>query len=324
MKTTIDHFKFRTLSGPLAILEAMRPAMGFIDQDLLTLSDTMEGHDGWKWRRNLLIAGDVVLGNIDFGGESQRGVVRVNIPGGGCAWVQDWSVIERLPKVLEKASIMRMDIALTTYQGEMTHDQVIKAHDEKQFGTGGRHPHRRVQEGSDPLAGRTVYIGNRKSAKFLRCYEKGWEMLKDYPANVRQWIAETGQIQVDGVGYRDPAKIYRVEVEFKDEDRRTVPWEAIGLRDQYFAGAYPFCAQLLPGVPEQRIKALPEVSSKLALASALDHCRRSYGGTVRAALMAFGGDVQRVIDIITSEKPAEHLIAAGVLLVNHDRAREKV
>lgn len=318
MKTTIDALKFRTLSDPSAILEAIRPAMGFVDSDLVTLTDHMPGKDGWTWRRNIMIAGDALLATIDFGGESQRGVVRVNIPGASCGWIQDWSVIEKLPEVLEKASIMRLDIALTTYEGEVTHEMVIKAHDERQFGTGGRHPHRRVVTGSDPTAGRTVYIGSRKSAKYLRCYEKGWEIMSKLSEPIRAFIvSHRGMIQVDGIGHHDPAKMYRVEVEFKDEDDRPVPWEAIGQRDQYFAGAYPFCALLLPGVPERRIKGLPEVSAKLELATALDHCRRSYGATIKAALLAFGGDKARVLDIITSDKPADHLIAAGVLLVDH-------
>ncbi len=327
MKTTIDALKFRTLSGPDAILDALRPCMGFIDQDLLTLSDREDGKDGWLFRRNLVIAGDALLGTIDYAGEHMRGVVRVNIPGSGCAWIQDWSVIERLPKVLEKATIMRLDIALTTYQGEVSHERVIAAHEAREFCTGGRHPHRRELVGSDPLAGRTVYVGNRKGAKYLRAYEKGWEMLKDYPASVRQFIANSmGLIQVDGIGHRDPAKIYRVEVEFKDEDRRVVPWEAIGKRDEYFAGAYPFCASLLPGVQETRIHALPEVGAKLALASAADHCRRSYGKTIRALYMAYGNNAKRVLDVLMSDKPAEQLIAAGVLLVDHqdEGAREGV
>jgi DNA relaxase NicK len=326
MKTTVDHLKFRTWSGPQAILQALRPALGFVDQDLLTLSDQEEGKDGWLHRKNLLIAGDVVFGSIDYGGDHQRGWVRCNIPGSGCAWVQDWSVIERLPKVLEKATIKRLDLALTTYLGQVTHDLVIQAHDDKQFGTGGRHPHRRVIDGSDPYAGRTIYIGSRTSHKFARCYEKGWELLKEYPASVRTYIATTGSlIELDGLGHYDPAKIYRLEVEYKDEDKKPVPWSATySERDEHFAGAYPFFASMLPGVQPLKVRPLPEVSSKLALASAIDHCRRSYGATIRAVYMAYGGDHQRVLDMLMSEKPAEQLIRAGVLLVNHPGARETV
>lgn len=319
MKTTVDALRFRTLSNPYRVLDALRPCLGFIDQDLLTLSDQEDGKDGWRWRRNLLIAGDVVMGSVDYGGDSQRGVVRVVIPGGGCAWVQDWGVIERLPEVLESAAIQRLDVALTTYAGEVTHDAVIAAHDSRQFCAGGRHPHRKVIVGSDPCAGRTIYVGSRKGAKYLRAYEKGWEMLKDYPASVRQQIGSMGgAIQVDGVGFVKPSDCYRVEVEFKDKDGYVIPWSAIGERDAYFAGAYPFCASLLPGVEARRVNALPEVGAKLALASALDHCRRSYGATIRAAVMAYGGDLERVMGIITSEKPAEQLIKAGVLLVDHE------
>ena len=41
--------------------------------------------------------------------------------------------------------------------------------------------------------------------------------------------------------------IYRVELELKP-DRCVIPWETIDQRDQYFAGAYPFNAELLPEV----------------------------------------------------------------------------
>jgi DNA relaxase NicK len=326
MKTTIDHLKFRTRSGPEAILAALRPALGFTDQDLLTLSDREDGKDGWLHRKNLLIAGDVVFGSIDYGGEHQRGWVRCNIPGAGCAWVQDWEAVERLPKLLENATIKRNDIALTTYRGEVTHDLVIQAHDEKRFGTGGRHPHRRVIDGSDPFAGKTIYVGSRASAKYIRCYQKGFELLQEYPASVRQYIAETGQsIAIDGVGFVDPAKTYRCEVELKDEDKKVVPWSSVySQRDEFFAGACPFFAALLPGVQALKTRPLPEVSSKLALASAIDNCRRSYGATIRAAFMAYGGDHSQVMALLMSEKPAEQLIRAGVLLVNHPGARETV
>jgi DNA relaxase NicK len=326
MKTTIDHLKFRTLSGPEAILQALRPSLGFVDQDLLTLSDREEGKDGWMHRKNLLIAGDVVIGNIDYGGEHQRGWVRCQISGSGCAWIREWEVVERLPRFLEKATIKRVDIALTTYQGQVTHDLVIQAHESKQFGTGGRHPHRRVIDGSDPYAGKTIYIGNRASHKYGRCYQKGWELLQEYPASVRQYIAHSGsKIEVDGVGYVDPALTYRCEVELKDEDKKQVPWSAVfSERDQHFAGSYPFFAGLLPGVQALKVQPLPEVSAKLALASAIDHCRRSYGATIRAVHMAYGGDAQRVLDMLMSEKPAEQLIRAGVLLVNHPGARETI
>lgn len=319
MKTTIDCLKFRTTSEPRAIFEAIRPAMGFIDPDLVTLSDTEPGKDGWKWRRNIMIAGDVVMAMIDYGGEHQRGKVRCHIPGSGCAWVQDWSVIESIPHHLAEATIMRLDIALTTYEGEVTHDMVIKAHDDLQFGTGGRHPHRKEVVGSDPTAGRTVYVGKRKSAKYLRCYEKGLEIMSKLPEQIRQFILNhKGMIQVDGIGHHDPLKMYRVEVEFKDEDNRVVPWEAIGQRDEFFAGAYPFCASLLPGVPERVIKGLPEVKAKIELATQLEHLRRSYGSTIKAAIMAYGGNRDRVLDIITSDKPSHNLIASGVLLVDHE------
>jgi len=317
VKTTIDHCRFNTTSNPFEILAAIRPAMGFVDQDLVTLSDQSKGEDGWTFRRKLMIAGDAVLAEIDYGG--QNGQVRCNIRGSGCAWIQDWAVMEALPSVLADAFLKRVDVALTMYQGEVTHQKVLDAHAAGQFINKGRPPHYRALNGSDQYAGRTIYVGSRKSAKYLRCYEKGLEMLKDCPLSTREFIVRSGaKIQVDGVGHVDPLSTYRVEVEFKDKDDYVIPWNTLhSRRDEMFAGAYPFCASLLPGVPIRRMQAFPDVAPKLALASALDHCRRSYGATIRAAALAFGGDMQRVFDIITSEKPAEHLIAAGVLLVDH-------
>lgn len=314
-KTSIDWLKFRTKSDPFAALEAMRPAFGTA-ADLVTLGDQVKGKDGWTWRRPVLLAGDLVLGNIDYGGDHMSDWVRVDLPGTACQWVQEWEVMAGLVYVLEgPASIMRLDVAFTTHHGEVTHEDVIAAHGRREFGTGGRHPEYREVRGSDPRAGRTIYVGKREAGKFLRCYEKGFEMLKEVPAALRDKV--TG-VELDGVGMVDPAKVYRVEVEFKDRDDRVVPWTAITARDDYFAGAYPFCASLLPDAAPRRVQPMPDFSSKMALASAIDNCRRSYGRIIKAAALAYGNDMERLFSMLTHEKPAQHLVDAGVLLVDHD------
>ena len=47
---------------------------------------------------------------------------------------------------------------------------------ERKFITGGKPPELRQIVSSDQYAGRTCYIGSREGAKFLRCYEKGFEV----------------------------------------------------------------------------------------------------------------------------------------------------
>jgi phage replication initiation protein len=315
MKTTVDWLKFRTRSGPWDILEAVRPAFGSV-ADLLTLSDQSRGVDHFEFRRDLLIAGDVKVASIDYGGEHQRGWHRLDMSGTGCSWVQDWSVMAGLVHVLVEPEIRRLDLALTTYAGEVSHATVIDAYKGREFSTGGRPPGCRIVESLDELKGRTIYIGNRASAKFARCYEKGLQLLEQHvPAQFqRRGVA----LALDGVGYSDPFKVYRCEVEYKARDGYVIPWPAMVDRDAYFAGAYPFFESLLPGVSPRRSQLFPEFESRAALATSLEHCRRSYGKIIKAALMAFGGDTDKVLRLITADRPAEALIAAGVLLIDHE------
>lgn len=313
MKTTIDWFCFRTQSNPFETIEKMRPMFGTAF-DLVELKTGLQGKDGWMRGAEICMAGDFTIGRIDYDGESQRGWVRVNLTGLGCEWVQDWKAAEGLVHTLKQAEIKRLDIALTTFKGEVNHDMVIAAHAENKFSSGGRQPHYRVIGGSDTRAGKTIYVGKREgSNKMLRCYEKGFETLSKIPESYRRSVTH---IEFSGFGLADIEKVYRVEVEFKANDK-VIPWTAITGRDEVFAGAYPFCAELLPGVEVRKFQGIPDFGPLVALETSLDHCRRAYGGILRAALLAHGGDAEKVFKRILSTEPSRALIEAGVLTVNH-------
>jgi DNA relaxase NicK len=303
VKTTIDWLAFRCQDNPWRILESMASVWA-VPADLVTFQPGARGKDGWLYAGQIMLAGDVVLGRIDYGGTSQRGWVRVNISGEGCGWIQDWDAVERLQHVLTSATIKRLDIALTTFKGEVTDQLVLEAHQAGKFTAGGRPPVMTHVGSSDPRAGRTRYIGSRKSHKFLRCYEKGFELLKDCPRSVRD---ETTHINGDRV-----EEIYRVELELKDVDK-LIPWECIRGRDSIFASAYPFCAELLPGLPTWRMANLPSFKAEASLDAGLDNCRMSYGRIMRAALEAYGGDKVAVIDRVLAESPSPRLVELGVL-----------
>lgn len=315
MKTTVDWLKFRTRSNPFDLIKAIRPAFGTA-ADLVELSEQVRGKDGWEFRRQVKMAGDVVIASIDYGGANQNGWVRFDMPGAGCEWVQDWDAVAGLVDVLKEASVRRCDVSLTTFDGSVNHDSVLAAHDARQFGTGGRHPHRRVYEGSDPRAGRTIYVGTReKSAKYFRAYEKGFEMLqKHVPFGVRDMVKT---MEFAGHGFAAVEDVYRVEVEFKATDDKVLPWTVISARDEYFAGAYPFCAALLPGAPERRVQSMPDFGARMELLAQLENVRRSYGRILRTAAMAFGSE-QAVFDIVMSDAPSDRMVAAGVLTVVHN------
>lgn len=305
-KTTVDWFRFRVKEEPRAILESLRPAYGRLGE-LLSIRSLDRGILGFKSACTINVA-DMPLGRMDFGGESQKDWVRVDIGGKGCEWVQDWSETQRVEE-LESAQIRRLDIALTTWEGQVNHDMVVAAHSAGRFITGGRPPALQQVTSSDPTAGRTCYIGKRDADKFMRCYDKGYEIAAKFASRL------PGQItMIDNKAVGD---IYRCEVEFKATGT-DIPWEVIERRDQYFAGAYPFCADVLPGIEADILMRRPQREPQIDLMAALDNCRIQFGPTLFTALMAYHGDMTAVWDKVVGREHNQRLIEAGVLLVDHD------
>jgi DNA relaxase NicK len=307
-KTTIDWLGFRTQADPREALEALRPMFGTLGTDL-ALKPLERGKLGFQQAAQINIA-DMQIGRMDFGGESQRGWLRLDLQGTGCEWVKDWQAIESVES-LSKAEIRRLDIALTTWQGEITHDSVVQAHQDGRFETGGRPPAMQMITSSDPRAGRTCYVGKRaKSDKFFRAYEKGFEMLGK--------LASTHPI-LKNCSHFDNKRvedIYRCELELKASNA-DIPWDVIERRDQYFAGAYPFCADVLPGVEADILMRRPERAVQASLAAALQNCLIQYGPTLYTAMHAYGGDISAVWEKVCSDHHSQPLLEAGVLLVEH-------
>lgn len=300
-KTTVDWLRFRTRARPRDILEAMAPMFGRMAGDV-HFGESVRGLHGFHRARPILMA-DVPVGRVDYGGVAQREWVRVEIPGKGCSWVEDWPALDAVED-LPDAQLRRADIALTTWRGEVTHDRVVGAHEAGRFTNRGRPPNMRLITNSDPTKGRTVYIGERTADKFLRCYEKGYELA----ANCQ------GLTHVDGFPIED---IYRTELELKSSGT-DLTWDVIHRRDQYFAGAYPFCADILPGVEADILQRRPEKAAQRDLAAALANVRTQYGATLFTALHAYHGDIGAVWDLVVGDKHNKSLVEAGVLLVEHD------
>lgn len=89
-------------------------------------------------------------------------------------------------------------------------------------------------------------------------------------------------------------------------------------RDQYFAGAYPFCADVLPGIEADILQRRKDRAPQTDLAVALENCRIQFGPTLFTALMAYEGDMTAVWDKVIGNHHAQALVEAGVLLVGHD------
>lgn len=301
-KTTIDWLTFRTRAEPKQALEAFKPMFGCI-ASVLHLRSLPRGAMGFQQAANVVL-GDMPVARIDFGGESQRGWSRVALTGKGCEWVQDWTAMQSIEE-LPASEIRRLDIALTTWSGQVSHDSVVLAHSLGKFGTGGRNPDLQQITSSNPIAGKTCYVGNRKSDRFLRGYEKGYELNAKAGGNITH---------IDGFPIAD---IYRTELELK-ASATDLPWSLIERRDEYFSGAYPFCAELLPGVDADVLQRRPDREPQTDLASALANIKTQYGATIFTALHAYHGDMTTVWDKIVGTTHSQPLLEAGVLLVNHD------
>ena len=301
-KTTVDWFRFRAQSEPRDILEALRPMFGWKGPQLNFFFQD-RGRMGYL-KSALILIDDMQIGRMDYGGESQRGWVSVDLTGKACEWVEDWAAVTEI-EAIGNSDIRRLDLALTTWDGEITHQKVVQAHEEGQFITRGRPPSLTQIVCSDPRAGRTCYIGKREKAdKFLRCYEKGFQLAAKFPDTVTH---------IDGKRLED---IYRCEVEFKAANRG-IPWEVIERRDQYFTGSYPFCANVLPGVESDILMRRPERAPQTDLMAALANCRTQFGPTLYTALRALGGDYMALLDKVIGDHHSADLLAAGVLLVEH-------
>lgn len=306
-KTAVDWLTLRCRNNARVAFDLILPAFGSC-ADLVTFSPGADPKDGWTRAAEIMCGGDIVLGRVDYEGESQKGWVRIILTGEGCSWVQDWEQVAKWGGLLDSAEIRRLDIALTTYDGEVNHQMVIAAHEAGEFQAGaGRPPVRRTIESSDPRAGKTVYVGKRECAKFFRAYEKGFEMLKD----VRR-----GREDVTHIGGDLVENIYRLEVELKAVDKY-IPWDAVTDRDAVFAGSYPFCARMVGRAKGRVLKALPSFKPVVSLDRALDNCRVSYGSILRTALEALDGDKLELINRVIGRTHSDALVRAGVLTVKH-------
>lgn len=317
-RAAVDYLKLRVKNEPSTLLEAIRPI--FTCGEHLTLDVEEKGRDGWESRRTLMLF-DKKLGYMDYGGGHMRGWLRFFMSGEGCAWVHHWELLEGLLKPLKSPELMRVDLKIDFTDGSVTHERVLAAHAEGKFKRekGGRNPMLKKVETSRLQDGKTVYIGARTSPRFIRCYEKGWELLKDVPET---WKTDPDMFfdLEDGNGLVRVRDVYRVEVELKAVEDVVLPLACLTDRDGYFAGAAPFCAELVEAAP-RRAYALPsEFNEKLALAAAMEHARRQSGGVWRALAKIYGAETveqkARIFDLMTSGKVSEKLKSAGVLMLD--------
>jgi DNA relaxase NicK len=339
-KTNIDWFGFRSKDGPDVICSALQDA--FPSHLDVSVKPRKTGWRSFEASYDLYLTdrrGNPEtdcqrVGMVMSGGEAVKGWSMASISGDGCAWVENWGrAMDVCTEELDAFDLKRVDIALDRFTGSHWHavDAAWAAGEFCPPG-GGKKPKAKPIDSRRPEDGRTYYVGSRESAKFYRGYEKGMQILgpQIVAAQARDpeafdwadWIFKSDvRIDRDKAGESSLTAFnlkdwWRDEVEFKPVNQ-PLPLDIVENRDQYFAGSFPYLAQVLPTVEAQALCTRRDRMPQVELAKLLEVVKAQYGSSLYTALHAHGGDILAVWDKIVGKKHNKTLIDAGVLMVEH-------
>lgn len=210
----------------------------------------------------------LMLGQLAWGGEHQRGTVHVDLNGQACAHLVQWDEIQSWGESTG-STITRVDAAHDDLSGATVNIAQARAwYAAGGFDANGRPPQAELIDDLDSGKGKTFYIGNRAYGKLCRVYEKGKK--EGDPAN--PWC--------------------RVEVEWRNKSRE-IPWDILSRPADYLAGAYPCLAYL--SERQERIKTVRHAAAiqyprmvawlKSSAGKALNVMHQVEGGNAEAVLM---------------------------------------
>jgi phage replication initiation protein len=305
--TKVDWHGFRNKSSVEATLNGLRAGFGTFGSSL-SARPRKTGWNGFKQSADIVLGG-MQAGLIAYGGEHQKGWISVNLTGDACKYVSDWDEAHHALSTLSQFETRRIDIALDTFKGEVSHSKVVDAYRLGFFNKVGKPPGMTRIEPEDISEGATCYIGKRTSDKFLRAYEKGYELAKEHPS-----------LQITHIDRCPIADIYRLELELKAKTG-PLPKDIISKRDNYFSGAYPYLKTVIDCEPFQ-FPRCPTKDLEAELMSALANIKKQYGPTLFTALTLMQGDVGKVWDLVVGTEHSEKLIAAGVFIPEYLKGGE--
>lgn len=237
-----------------------------IPQNLIAFSDK-----GWMgYTSRLLLGAGSCYGFVAFGGESQRNTVSIQLTGTYCKTRESWNELARWC-IRHSGKITRVDVAYDDFDGsEITLPAAKQLFLDGKFrSSNGRAPNGRYIDDLGSDAGCTLYVGDRRSGKFCRIYEKG----KQLGDKTSPWV--------------------RVEVEYRSKDR-LIGWDVLDFPGDYLSGAYePFSVF---SAKQSVIKTIKNVR-KASIVAAKDWFRSAAGSTINLLLKyEYGGDVSQLFD----------------------------
>lgn len=217
-------------------------------------------------------------GFVCIGG--QNGTCSVTVKGQGLmssepGWEQRlYDLLIYIPQ----STITRIDLASDNFNSKLTVDDYLDMYKADMFMGRGRNPN--VEQAGNWInpngKGRTLYIGNRKSGKLLRIYEKGLQLANGFHETFPHWL--------------------RVELELKNQDR-VIPYETLLRPGQYLAGAYPALADLY--VVQEVIKTHKN-TAKSTFQKAIAITNHQFGKYIWTAAQILG--VEKAFELLTKDK----------------------
>lgn len=259
----------------------------------LVLKSTGKGWNGYKERFDITHADyqGVDFGLIAHGGKNQRGTCSIQLNAQACALITDWQALKTWCEQHD-SKITRIDLAHDDFTGDvLSIAKSLQWFKEGLFSNNGARKgvtavKPRLIDDLDSGDGKTLYVGNRKSGKMLRIYEKG----KQLGDKLSQWV--------------------RAEVELKHKDR-VIPWDVLVNPSHYLAATYP-CFGYLSQI-QVKIKTIGK-AAKISIESSTHHLRNMGGKLINVLMMQHHGDAFEVIKLIKREGIPKRLENYAALL----------
>lgn len=245
----------------------------------------------------------------------------LSLTGVGMSRISDLTDFAKGVQSLEQPRITRIDLALDFYTGQVSYEDCEAGLEQGDFifpKTRTSPQVKRYEVAQDKRNyGRSLYVG--KSPKQHRGYEKGLQIWGKLPDDIKKRFQPSAIFLEAEWGCDDrtlPDLWFRSEVQYNNADR-VLPPEMLVERDEFYAGAYPWCAKIIGKTDGIRPKMIPPPEAATLL-SQLNACKASYGPFIRA-LRVIRPDLPSdvILDLLCADKVSSSLLRAGALGPEH-------
>lgn len=236
----------------------------------IPLASFFETRKGWQGYKNHYVINlhGLAIGILAYG--ASHGKPYLSLTGKACTEIEkshDWDEVARVISVFFSYKLSRVDLKLDFFFKEVGHEFLKEAYKEGKFKLAKARLNPRIDprepmNGEGQYEGRTLYVGSREGGKYFRGYEKGEEVFRKLPQLAQEQFRKSfdeGGLKPDCTNSPEGATLkdwYRMEIEYKSNDR-VLPINILIERDDFFAGSYPICSEVLPMANPLRPKTLP-------------------------------------------------------------------